>query len=74
MSLESGRKSDLLDKLLAEEVKPPSYFRQSLGGNLPSNNSVVLPLERQNSDKQGIQINHTCSCYSVCDRNNCPCF
>lgn len=37
MSLESGRKSDIYDRMLAVDQKDPIFARQSVGGPVQSN-------------------------------------
>ena len=83
MSLESGRKSDLYEKMLEEgQVEAPG--RQSLGameglgsgfGLMGFGEGLEVPgdLQPRKSDEVEVSINHTCDCYQECSWGSCSC-
>jgi hypothetical protein len=78
MSLESGRKSDIYDKLL--DINPSEISRQSMGSILEQNNYYAygnynegLKLGLRKSDEDNSTLNHACKCYTECEWLSCPC-
>lgn len=80
MSLESSKKSDIYDKMLAEETPqaPGSELEKEEDRGFNPFKTVIKfapePINNRFSYEPKQELNHICLCYEICNEERCPCF